>query len=68
MKLVKEFFSENSEISIMRIMSVLSLIIGAGLAIGGYEYNIVAIFVYSAFAGKAVQRYAEISEAPKPKK
>lgn len=64
MNLIKQFFSENSDISVMRIMSVLSLIAGIALAIIGKPADVVSIFVYAAFAGKAAQRYFESKEMP----
>lgn len=58
MKLLKSLFSEKSDVSMMRVMSLISLAIGAGLAFMGKDTS-VSIFVYSAFAGKAVQKYFE---------
>jgi len=51
-------FSEDSDISIMRVMSVISLLIGGYLALKGQDAS-VSTFVYAAFAGKAVQKYIE---------
>lgn len=58
MKFLKYMFSERSEVSMMRVMSLISLAIGAGLAFVGKDTS-VSVFVYSAFAGKAVQKYFE---------
>lgn len=58
-----KIFSENSDISVMRIMSVLSLIAGIILAAIGKPAEIVNIFIYSAFVGKAAQRYFESKES-----
>lgn len=58
MKYIKALFSEKSDISMMRVLSLISLAIGATLALKGMDTS-VSIFVYSAFAGKAVQKYFE---------
>lgn len=70
MKLIDKLFSENSSISIMRIMAIMSLIAGIVLAIIGKPSDIVCIFVYAAFGGKAIQRYfesKEVSDSSHPK-
>lgn len=64
-KLFYALFSEDSEISIMRVMAVLSLLIGAGLALKGVDSALVSIFVVSAFGGKVFQKFAEIKEEKK---
>lgn len=61
MNIFKEIFSENSEISIMRVMAVTSLIIGAVLAFKGMDTS-VYIFVGAAFAGKVTQKFIESKE------
>lgn len=66
MKLIRLFFSENSDISIMRILSFISLMIAGYLAISGQDAS-VPTFVYAAFGGKAVQKYIEAKEESKPK-
>lgn len=58
MKFLKALFSEESDISIMRIMSVISLLAAIYLAIKGSNES-VPTFVYAAFGGKAVQRFIE---------
>lgn len=63
-KLLKELFSESSDISLMRVMALTSLIIGGYLALKG-ENTSVAIFVTAAFGGKAAQKYVELN-GPKP--
>ncbi len=63
MNLIEKFFSEDSKISIMRIMCIISLIAGIGLAISGKDSSIVSIFIYASFSGKAVQRYFESKES-----
>ncbi len=62
MKFLKHLFSEHSEVSMMRVMSIISLAIGAGLAFMGKDAS-VGVFVYSAFAGKACQKYFETVKA-----
>ena len=59
MEIIKKLFSEESDISIMRIMAVISLLVGAGLALAGKDASVISIFVYAAFGGKAVQRLFE---------
>lgn len=56
--MLKSLFSENSDISMMRLMSLMSLLIGAYLAVKGHDIS-VGVFVYAAFGGKAVQKYIE---------
>ena len=58
MKLLIAIFGENSEISIMRVMAVLSLIIAGILAFKGQNAT-VGIFVTAAFSGKVAQKYIE---------
>lgn len=59
-KLFSIMFSEDSDISIMRIMSIISLAIAAILALKGMNDS-VPTFVYAAFGGKAVQKFIEMS-------
>lgn len=67
MSFLLKMLSESSEVSTMRVMSLLALIIGSGIAIYGvYKGNdlsgiaqICAIFVGAAFTGKAAQKYME---------
>ena len=58
MNWIKDMFSESSDVSMMRVMSLMSLIIGAYLALTGHDTS-VSVFVYAAFGGKAVQKYIE---------
>ncbi len=62
MKLLEKLFSEKSDISIMRIMAISSLIMAAGLAIAGHDATVISIFVYAAFGGKVAQRFVESKE------
>lgn len=58
MSFIKSLFSESSDVSMMRLLSLISLIIGAYLAL--HDKNAcVDIFVYGAFGGKAVQKLIE---------
>ena len=59
MKLLKQLFSENSSVSMVRLMSLISLCVGAYLAIRGQD-SCVAIFVGAAFGGKISQKYIEV--------
>lgn len=65
MKIIKELFGESSDISIMRLMSFISLMVGAILAISGHDTS-VEVFVFAAFGGKALQRFAESREQVQP--
>lgn len=58
MEFLKKLFSQNSEVSMMRVLSFISLIIGGYLALKGQDTS-VSVFVYAAFGGKAVQKYIE---------
>lgn len=64
-RLLVSLFSEESEISIMRVMAIASLIIGAALAFKGADASIVSLFVISAFGGKVAQKFAEKDEKRK---
>ncbi len=61
MSLFDKLFSEKSDTSIMRIMAVTSLIIGAVLAFKGHN-ECVGVFVCAAFTGKVAQRFIESKE------
>jgi Na+(H+)/acetate symporter ActP len=64
MKLLKALFSEDSSISMVRFMALLSLLIGGYLAIVGKDAD-VAIFVGAAFGAKITQKYIEVSKTSK---
>ncbi len=61
-------FSESSKVSMMRVMSLLSLVAGIILAFVGLNQQqepsslavLVAVFVGSAFGGKALQKSQEL--------
>ena len=65
--MLRDLFSENSSISSMRVMSMISLLIGGGIAVYGVYQGkdlsalsvLCAVFVGSAFSGKVGQKFAE---------
>lgn len=61
MRLLKALFSESSSISMMRVMALLSLLIGAKLAFDGKDPS---VFVIAAFGGKFAQKFAETKSTP----
>ena len=75
--LLNKMFSGSSDVSAMRVMAMLSLLVGATLAFMGLYMGkdlnalatLCAIFVGSGFAGKATQKFAETklnsSKSPK---
>lgn len=66
-------FSESSKVSMMRVMALLSLVSGIVLAFVGLNQQqepsslavLVAVFVGSAFGGKALQKSQELKVKPK---
>jgi hypothetical protein len=68
--ILRELFSENSGISSMRVMSMMSLLIGAYLAIHGIDKDVdlnalailCSVFIGAAFTGKVAQKFAEKKE------
>lgn len=62
-----QMFSESSTISAMRVMAVISLLMGCGIAIYGIAKSadlggiseVCAVFVGAAFTGKVVQKFSE---------
>jgi len=66
MKFVKSLFSEHSEVSMMRVLSLISLAVAAVLAFIGKDTS-VSVFVIMAFGGKASQKYIETISASKDK-
>lgn len=63
MKFLRSLFSEDSGVSMMRVLSLLSLMIGGYLAITGKD-TLVTVFVSAAFLGKTSQKYLELSKKP----
>jgi len=58
MSFLKDLFSESSDMSMMRLLSLISLLVGAYLALKGHDTS-VPTFVYAAFGGKVFQKYIE---------
>lgn len=58
MSFIKSLFSENGDISMMRVLALLSLLIGGYLAVIGKDSS-VSIFVLAAMGGKVSQKYLE---------
>lgn len=58
MSFLKNLFSENGDVSMMRFLSLISLLIGAYLALSGHDTS-VSVFVYAAFGGKLLQKAVE---------
>lgn len=58
MSFLKSLFGESSDVSMMRVLALLSLLIGGYLAIIG-KNDCVVVFVVSAFSGKAAQKLLE---------
>ena len=59
---LRSLFSEKSDVSMIRVMSLASLIIGAYLALKGQD-SCVVIFVSAAFSGKVAQKFIESKKA-----
>ena len=66
--LMLALLAEDSRVSMMRLMSLLALLIGAAIAVYGLAVDcdnlagiaeLVAIFVGAAFTGKVAQKFAE---------
>lgn len=55
---LKSLFSDNGDVSMMRVMSLMSLMAGMWLAFTGHD-SCVLIFVSAAFAGKVSQKAVE---------
>lgn len=55
---LKSLFSESSDVSAMRVMAMISLFTGIGLAIAGKNAD-VGIFVVAAFGAKVGQKFFE---------
>lgn len=61
MRFLKNLFSEKSDISAMRVMAMISLLIGGYLAFTGKDAS-VSIFVLAAFGGKFAQKVVETKD------
>jgi len=62
---LKSLFSENGDVSMARVMSLLSLLIGGYLALTGHDAD-VSIFVWAAFTGKVASKIAELNPKTPP--
>jgi len=56
---LNRLFNDKSDVSAMRVMSMMALIFGMVAACKGAGPDVVAIFVGSAFGGKIGQKYLE---------
>lgn len=73
-KILIALFSESSEISAMRFMSILALIIAGYLAIYGIQNKsdlstlsiLCSVFVGAAFTGKVMQKKVEVTRPENP--
>jgi hypothetical protein len=67
MNFIKEMLSDSGSISCMRVMSIVSMFAGTGIAIVGIYKGqdlsklaiLVSVFVGAAFGGKAIQAFAD---------
>lgn len=66
MSILKSLFSEESGISMMRVMAFMSLVMAGYLAFIG-KNDCVDIFVIAAFGGKAGQKLIETKKATSDK-
>lgn len=64
-KILVAMFSEDSSISMMRVMCFTALLIAGYLALKG-QNDTVGVFVAAAFSGKAVQKYVELKNQSSP--
>lgn len=55
---IRDMFSEKGDISAMRVMSMIALLAGIGLAYQGKD-SCVMIFITAAFTGKLAQKAVE---------
>lgn len=53
--IISNLFSDSGNISMMRVMSIISLCMGCLLAFMNKDATVIGIFVGAAFTGKAVQ-------------
>lgn len=67
MKLLREILSDKSDVSCMRLMSIIALILAGWIAIRGLETHadlpglamLCGVFLGTAFTGKVTQKYIE---------
>jgi hypothetical protein len=67
-----QLFSENGRVSMMRVMSIISLLAGVGVAFVGLDKTpvdysgislVVSVFLGAAFGGKVMQKRVEATNA-----
>ena len=61
MRFLKALFSDKGDVSMMRVLALISLLIGGYLAITGKDAS-VSIFVLAAFGGKVLQKRTEVKQ------
>lgn len=59
MNFIKSMFSDKGDVSMMRVLSLISLLIGGYLAVTGKDTS-VTVFVLAAFGGKVLQKQTEV--------
>lgn len=59
MKFLREMFSEKGDISMMRVLCLMSMTAGIGLAFTGHDSSVI-VFVGAAMGGKCVQKHLEL--------
>ena len=59
MKFIRDLLSEKGDVSMMRVMALISLCVAAGLAIAGHDIGSVMVFITAAFGGKVGQKALE---------
>jgi hypothetical protein len=60
MNFLNRLFSDSGDVSMLRVMSLLSLLAGIGLAFLNHDQSVL-IFVSAAFGGKCTQKYLELT-------
>jgi len=61
MSFLKSLLNEKGDVSMMRFLALISLLIGGYLAVTGKDTS-VTIFVLAAFGGKVSQKYVETKQ------
>lgn len=63
MKRLAEFFTDNNgQLSNIRAMSFMALVIAATLSFKGISFDVLTIWLVAAFAPKVIQKFAEKGE------
>jgi hypothetical protein len=58
---LKDLFSDSSNVSMMRVLCFIALMLAGYLALSGHDTSVPA-FVTAAFGGKVAQKFAEIKK------